>query len=318
MLRPKLYQRFRNTLTEAAIKVAPNRLAHFNNARLGFPLRVYHGAGGIGDDLLCTCVFRELKKRGEQNIVFRTMYPSLFQGNPDVDISIRKKVPIIAGIMIYGLNFFQLTYFVPLKEHFLASMCRMAGVTGEVALRPYLFLRPNELAAGRLFERQIVIQSAGIGTTTPMKNKEWFPERFQAVASRLQSKADLIQLGTPLDPPLKGALDIRGKTSLREAAAILANSRAFVGQVGFLMHLARAVECRSVIVYGGRETPDKTGYIANRNLVGVTPCSPCWEENKCDFDRECMKLISVENVVNAAIEQNDRHGSSLETEVVNL
>jgi ADP-heptose:LPS heptosyltransferase len=318
MLKPKLYQSFKNTLTEAAIKVAPNRLAHFNNARLGFPQRVYHGAGGIGDDLLCTCVFRELKKRGEPNLVFRTMYPSLVQGNPDVDIIIRKKIPIFAGVMIYGLNFFQLTYFVPLKEHFLASMCRMAGVTGEVALRPYLFLRPNELAAGRLFARQIVIQSSGIGSAVPMKNKEWFPERFQAVANCLQSKAALIQLGTRLDPPLKGALDIRGKTSFLEAAAILANSLLFVGQVGFLMHLARAVDCRSVIVYGGREAPDKTGYIANRNLVGVTPCSPCWEENKCDHDRECMKLISPEAVLNAAIEQNDSYGSPLQTEVVKL
>ena len=75
---------------------------------------------------------------------------------------------------------------------------------------------------------------------------------------------------------------------------------------------------RKAIVYGGRETSDKTGYIANKNLVGATPCSPCWEENKCDYDRECMKMISVEAVAGAALEQIDRHGSPLETEVVNL
>jgi hypothetical protein len=78
------------------------------------------------------------------------------------------------------------------------------------------------------------------------------------------------------------------------------------------------VDCRSAIVYGGRETPDKTGYIANKNLVGPTPCSPCWEENKCDFDRQCMKMISVEAVVSAAIEQIERHGSPLEIETISL
>jgi ADP-heptose:LPS heptosyltransferase len=248
----------------------------------------------------------------------RSQYAALFQGNPDVDVVIRKKIPVIAGLLVHGLNFLQLTYVVPLKEHFLASMCRTAGITGEVALRPYIFLRPDELAVGRLFDRQIVIQSAGLGSTTPMKNKEWYPERFQEVANRLQSRTTLIQLGTPLDPPLKGAVDLRGKTDLRKAAAILANSLVFVGQVGFLMHLARAVDCRSAIVYGGRETPDKTGYIANKNLVGSTPCSPCWEENKCDYDRECMKMISVETVLSATIKQIERHGSLLETEVVNL
>jgi ADP-heptose:LPS heptosyltransferase len=205
-----------------------------------------------------------------------------------------------------------------LTENYLAWPCRLAGITGKVALRPYIFLRPAELAAGRHFDRQIVIQSSGLAANTPMKNKEWYPERFQEVAKLLQGNASLIQLGSRLDPQLIGALDLRDKTSLRQAAAILANSLVFVGQVGFLMHLARAVECRSTIVYGGRETPATTGYIANKNLIGVTPCSPCWEENKCDYDRECMKMIGVEPVVGAAIEQIEKYGSPLETEIISL
>lgn len=312
------YRQLRNGLVKTIIKVAPGPLARFNNARLGFPSRVYHGGGGIGDDLLCSTVFHELKKRGQSPIVMRTFYPSLFRENPDVDIVIRKKIPFFAPLMVHGLNLFQLTYHVPLKEHFLASMCRDAGISGEILLRPYVFLRAAEVSAGRHFERQAVIQSAGFASTVPMRNKEWYPERFQEVVRRMEGKVSFIQLGSRLDPPLKGALDLRGKTSLREAAAILANSMVFIGLVGFLMHLARAVDCRSVIVYGGRETPDKTGYIANKNLVGRTPCSPCWEENKCDYDRECMKMISVEAVVNAALEQIARHGRPLETETVQL
>ena len=318
MFRLKSYQDLRTTVANLPIRLAPNSLARFNQARLNHPDRVYHGAGGIGDDLLCTCVFRELRKRGQSNLVFRTFYRELFRGNPDLDAVIRKKIPIFAGMLVHGLNLFQLTYFVPLQEHFLVSMCRMAGITGEVSMRPYLCLRPAERAAGRLFDRQIVIQSAGLGSAKPMKNKEWFPERFQLVAEALRSKTSVIQLGTPLDPPLQGALDLRGKTSVREAAAIVANSMALVGQVGFLMHLARAVDCRSVIVYGGRETPETTGYIANQNLVGITPCAPCWEENKCDYGRECMKMISTETVIQAAEDVMARYGSPLETATVVL
>ncbi len=318
-MRKSAYKKLRDIFSEAAIKIAPNHLARFNHARLGGPRFVYHGAGaGIGDDLLCTCVFKELKKRGEKNIVVRSQYPALFQGNPDVDRIIRKKIPVFAGTMIHGLNLLQLSYSVPTAQHILLTMCQAAGISGEVGLRPYLYLNSKEVATGRLFDRQIVIQSSGLGANIPMKNKEWFPERFQEVANHLQTKASLIQLGTPLDPPLKGALDLRGKTSLRQAAAILGNSLVFVGQVGFLMHLARSVDCRSAIVYGGREAPDKTGYIANENLIGATRCSPCWEENKCDYYQECMKMISVESVVNAAIRQISRHGHPLETESVNL
>jgi len=32
------------------------------------------------------------------------------------------------------------------------------------------------------------------------------------------------------------------------------------------MHLARAVDCRAVIVYGGRERPEISGYICNKIL----------------------------------------------------
>jgi ADP-heptose:LPS heptosyltransferase len=157
-----------------------------------------------------------------------------------------------------------------------------------------------------------------LGGTHPSKNKEWYPERFQEVASRLQGKASLIQLGSPSDPPIQDALDLRGKTSLRQSAAILAQSLVFIGLEGFMMHLARAVDCRAVIVYGGRLRPSHFGYAAFANLIGATPCSPCWLDNTCDYDRECMKMISTEAVVNAAKEQIDRHGSPLETEAVNL
>ena len=70
-----------------------------------------------------------------------------------------------------------------------------------------------------------------------------------------------------------------------------------VGTVGFLMHLARAVECPAVIVYGGREAPWQSGYVSNLNIYSAVPCAPCWRWNSCDFDRKCMTDISVSDVV---------------------
>jgi ADP-heptose:LPS heptosyltransferase len=104
---------------------------------------------------------------------------------------------------------------------------------------------------------------------------------------------------------------LRGKTTIRESAAILSNSMVFVGLVGFLMHLARAVECRSVIVYGGREAPWQSGYSSNENLYTPMHCSPCWLWNRCDYDRECMNLISVEDVTAATERQVARAGQPL-------
>jgi ADP-heptose:LPS heptosyltransferase len=206
----------------------------------------------------------------------------------------------------------------PPTEQILATMCRRAGLTGRVALRPYLFLTPEELAAGRRGTRQIAIQSSGRAAAHFMQNKEWFPERFQQVCDALCPAHTVVQIGSAKDPALAGALDLRGQTSLRESAAILANSTVFIGLVGFLMHLARAVDCRSVIVFGGREKPWQTGYLANRNLTGDTACSPCWLRNRCDYSHECMHMITAEGVLAAAGEQVQRHGQPLEVETAEL
>ena len=151
-----------------------------------------------------------------------------------------------------------------------------------------------------------------------MRNKEWYPQRFQEVCAGLTREFTVIQLGSELDPKLDGVMDLRGKTSLRQSAAILANARVFVGLVGFLMHLARAVDCRSVIVYGGRETPLQTGYTANQNLPSPVECSPCWLRNTCAYDRKCMDMITVPQVIAAARDQIARYGTLLEVQTMQL
>ena len=134
----------------------------------------------------------------------------------------------------------------------------------------------------------------------------------------MRADVQVIQLGSADDPKLEGATDLRGKTTVRQSAAILANSFVFIGLVGFLMHLARAVDCRSVIVYGGREKPTQTGYVANKNLYSQVKCAPCWLRNPCDYDRKCMDLISVSQIISAAAEQISRYGTLLEVQTAQL
>lgn len=304
-------------------KTAAVLLGVLNRARLGFPSRIFSGAGGIGDSLLCSTVFHEFKKRSPARLGMSTSFPALFEHNPDVDFVLTPTTPGTQYFLRHGLSISQLKYAAydsardsdaPLTEHLLIKICRMAGIQGEIELRPWLFLTPEEHEGGKLAPRQIVIQSSALGSPYPMKNKEWFPDRFQWVADKLLSQATIIQLGSPSDPLIQGARDLRGKTNFRQSAAILANSMLFVGAVGFLMHLARAVDCRSVIVYGGRETPETTGYTANTNLTGTTPCSPCWLRNDCDFNRECMNMISAQSAFEAVLIQIARHGTPLEVE----
>jgi ADP-heptose:LPS heptosyltransferase len=308
-------------------KLAAPLAALFNRARLGFPRHYFHCSGGIGDDLMGTTVFHELKKRDPRGLALATQHPALFSNNPDVDKVLWHPRPRLNRWLREGLPFVRLGYAeydpahdadVPPPEHILAATCRLAGITGPVELRPYLFLTREELAAGRLADKQVAMQSSGLAAAHAMRNKEWYPHRFQEVCSVLDRDFSVIQLGSADDPKLEGATDLRGKTTLRESASILANSVVFVGLVGFLMHLARAVDCRAVIVYGGRENPTQTGYSANKNLYSPVACAPCWLRNTCDYNRKCMDMIAVEQVVAAAVEQISRHGAPLEVETAEI
>jgi ADP-heptose:LPS heptosyltransferase len=149
-----------------------------------------------------------------------------------------------------------------------------------------------------------------------MRNKQWFPDRFQAVIDALQGEFKFVQLGSASDPPLQHVIDLRGKTNIRQSAAIMHQAQLYIGNVGFLMHLARAVECPSVIVYGGREAPWQSGYACNINLYTALPCAPCWRWNTCDFDRKCMSDITAQQVVSGVKELIKRSREPLRTDTV--
>lgn len=292
-------------------------------ARYGRPRKVIFYNGGIGDDLLCSTVARELRIRKCGNVWMGTRYAELFDGNPDVhavpisDWRMGRLAPLLGAdvLPLWYARYHPGTDSDPEPPmHIAAMMCRKAGIGGSIAIRPYLFLRQSERAQGKLADDQIAIQSTTRAAATPLQNKEWFPERFQSVVDALSDKFRFVQVGAAADPKLDGAVDLRGKTSLREAAAILSRSRLFVGLVGGLMHLARAVDCPAVIVYGGRERPQISGYICNKNLSAAPPCSPCWQRNRCGHDRACMTAIDASDVLAAIRATLDAGGAELAVE----
>ena len=267
--------------------------------------------GGLGDDIMCGVVAHELKKRGAQKIWHLSRSPELFEGNPDL-VALPLDFRLQRLCELVGIPYFELAYPHPPPMHLIATMCRMAGISGEVDLTPRVFLTSVERKMGKVAARaQIAIQTSSLGARYPMHNKQWPFERFQAVADNLLEDFDLVQVGSSSDPALWGALDFRGKTTVREAAAILSASQVFIGLEGGLMHLARAVECRSAIIYGGRVHPSQSGYSANENLYWNGACAPCWQRDDCNFDRVCLSTISAAAVIAAARRQAGLYGQPL-------
>lgn len=294
--------------------------------RHGRPETILYFYGGIGDQLLCTAVAREIQKRRRRNLWFFTHAPELFAGHPDLTAvlpfatgadghdrpapghtPVRFDLAIVPWARFAGAAVHKLFYqgYVmgedrdePLREHAIAALCRRAGLAGEIELRPSLPQFAPEFRLARERPR-IAIQSSCLSARFPIPNKQWPVESMAQVAAALAGFADVVQLGSTADPLLPGATDRRG-LSLAAAAEEMARCDLFVGLVGFLMHLARAVDCPAVIVYGGREPAEFTGYAGNLNLASRPPCAPCWRYTSCELDRACLTAITPEQVVHAA------------------
>ena len=300
------------------------------------PKRIFYFGFAPGDDLLSTAVLREMRKRGHDRLLMVSDHRSLFEHNPDAahirslwkryapdhsTVSICGKYAMVSGGQFTRLEYAPLIGAdrrQPPRRHIIAEMCARAGVTGAVSIRPYLWLSDQEKSAERWAQGRIVIQSSGLDARHPMKNKQWPVERFQAVVDALAEEFDFVQIGSAADPPLKNVANHSGKTTVRQSASILHNARLYVGTVGFLMHVARAVECPGVIVFGGREAPWQSGYVSNLNLYSQLPCSPCWQADTCDYNRKCMIDISAESVVSAIRQMMNRPRNPLVVEEVQI
>jgi Glycosyltransferase family 9 (heptosyltransferase) len=296
------------------------------------PAMLLYFGFALGDDLLCTAVLRELRRRGRDRLLMVSGHPELFAGNPDAAVwrPWRRYSADASTVSIcrrhtrlWGGEFIRIEYAPlvgddrsqPPERHIIAEMCARAHITGSVALRPYLHLTTAERAPWGWAAGRVVIQSSGLDARHPIRNKEWYLDRLQDVVDVLYEDVEFVQIGGASNPRLRHATDLRGKTGIRETAAILSHARLYVGTVGFLMHLARAVDCPSVIVYGGREAPRQSGYSCNLNLYSATPCAPCWRWNTCEYDRRCMSEISVSDVVSAIRRMLDtpRHPLAVDT-----
>jgi len=139
----------------------------------------------------------------------------------------------------------------------------------------------------------------------------WTKALPAAKMSRIVAKLKRFQvpsvlLGSKDDPMIDGVdIDWRGRSSLRQAAAILKGARCLLGPEGGLVNLARAVGTRSVVFFGS--TPPE--FFAFRENTNISPefCGGCWWTTpsylyQCPrllLQPECTRSIPEDDVVQA-------------------
>lgn len=147
--------------------------------------------------------------------------------------------------------------------------------------------------------------------------KHWPALRFAQLAERLRAElgARIIVLGDETERPLadvivnslkKKPVDLVGKTTLGEFAAIIEDLNALVTNDGGPLHMAVALGVKTVSIFGPVDDRVYGPYPSSEKHIVIKkdlPCRPCYYNFKmpvCERNRECLKEISVDEVFEAA------------------
>jgi len=152
--------------------------------------------------------------------------------------------------------------------------------------------------------------------TARWKTKCWPEASFAALADLLceQVNAGIILSGAPDEKEIVGrvarlmkheCLDLSGRLSIMELAAVLERSDLYVGNDSGVMHLASATGTKTVAIFGPTD-PNRTGpYNPLATVVRADlNCMPCFKKECATMD--CLKNLAPETVAEACIRQLTR------------
>jgi len=184
--------------------------------------------------------------------------------------------------------------------------CNRAGEGGRIPYGSTEQEAVDRLLAGHGIKGQSLV---AVNPMAKWPTKLWPPQRFAELTSRIQTELgrQVAFTGGPSDGPAvqdilgmmsTPALNLVGQTGLKELACLYTRCRLLVSTDTGPMHVAAAMGCPVVALFGPT-SPRRTGPYGDGHTVvrsGIR-CSPCFKK-RCDH-MTCMKEISVAQVLEA-------------------
>ncbi len=271
----------------------------------------------LGDIVLLTAAVRDLQRHfpGRYQVDVRTCFPDLWQHNPylsslgeyDPEVTVLDCVlPLINRSHFVACH--SLHGFLDFLNQYLGTSMQPTAFRGDIHLSSWEKRAPSTVQ--RLAEAEIPFWLISAGGKYDCTIKWWDPRRYQEVVDHFRGRLQFVQVGDAnhFHPKLRGAIDLRGVTTVRDLVRLMYHAQGVLCGVTGLMHLAAATPVRSaarprpstyqlsslqprvaggpatrpcVVVAGGREPPHWEAYPGHQFLhtVGALPCcrhTGCW------------------------------------------
>lgn len=264
-------------------------------------LRLCSHGGGIGDELMCTPIFREIRRLNPRcHITFLSRYPEIFARNPHID-SVERFTLFAAASAIY----LQYNLVLPPPRPLVTLMAECVGLSLYSTQLEPPSIEPSPMVRERLAEipdPRIVIQPQA-SQWTP--NKQWPVASWKRLIELLAERYDVLEVGTqPLFPNEKFGPRFHtfsGGTTMQDFGWLVSQGNVFVGPPSGGMHFANAFQVPTVAILGGYEAPDGYDFPWVQRFFTPVDCAPCWLTTPCPFELKCLHAIHPEAVLRAVV-----------------
>jgi ADP-heptose:LPS heptosyltransferase len=156
------------------------------------------------------------------------------------------------------------------------------------------------------------VRLISISSGSKMPSKKWPDENFKMLGEKILNSSErfrIIFIGSTEDEisgdifcnywGLNKSFNFAGKLNVLESAYLLSKTHIFIGVDSGPMHLAGLVGVPVIGIFSTRDYSGLWNPIGDKNKIlrKELPCSGCMLNN-CNFNNECLKQISVDEVYN--------------------
>lgn len=239
---------------------------------------VLRSFAGIGDTLMLTPSLRVIKEAypGIQ-ITVNTLHSGILAGNP-----------FISKVGKEPDGFFP-SYPDPRSGvlptiHHILTIWRLIGASSGLETRPPE-IKPELYIPGIVYSDGVLVQVRHRNQWGGKKVWPYFEE---------------LALST-------GYSEIPRMGNIRELVMLIAGASCVVCADGLISHIAAAVGTPAVVIYGGFLRPEWSGYPFHINLLNHLDCSPCYNTYHCSMNKQCLREITVNQVLTAVRQVIDKN-----------
>lgn len=214
-------------------------------------------------------------------------------------------------------------YYVDLLKYAGIEIGHLDEFRKKTPLRPQLYIKEEDkrkaveiLARENVRDSDIligIIPGGGRSWGKEAAFKHWPADKFAQLADKIVEilGAKIIIMGDSLEQNITEEvilnmrhkpIDLTGKTSVRELAAVLGKMKLIVTNDGGPLHIAAAVGIRTVSIFGPVDEKVYGPYLdSDKHMVAKKDlfCRPCYKNFRfpeCLYERKCINQITVEDV----------------------